>query len=515
MTKKTPKIRIKRSQLAEMSDADLRNLGVNVKKLQEASKSKRSEFYLERMHSGQEKLHKSKARFVCVWSGNRFGKSTAGTMELKWRLMGDHPFKNVKTPIKAAVVCVDFENHLKKQIEPKIKEWFPPQLLAKCTIERNQAKAFKTIKTPMGSTVDFYSHDQDPMIFEGNDYDFVWADEPPPHFIFKALWRGLTDRGGDFLMTGTPIVQPWMIEEYKKSEAGNKDGVKREFIIGKSEENAHNLGDGDKELGMKRLSEFAAMLDPYERDARLDGKPMELEGLVFKSFNRSSHVIQPFQWPHDWPILESIDPHPRKPAGVAWVGLAPNGAKILLQSGLLHGDAVELSHEILAYRERLDIKDDRGPRIVRTLIDNAANAPLTGKSIQNHVRDRVSTREEINSIIGPNGAGGPKLECPPKNVKGKIESLKNWLTVRDRDGKIRPDFFVFDIVDNDDFLNEIETYAWAKYSRRSGKDFKDQPVKRNDDILDAVMQVSLTLTPKDFTSNRRAAPIKSVRSLWS
>lgn len=505
----TQKIRIKRSELDKLSDEDLRALANNLFKIEEANKNKRADFYLERMHKGQEEAHKSKSRFICIWAGNRFGKSVCGTMELRWRLLGDHPFKKVKTPIKAAMICTDFENHLKKVIEPKIVQWFPPSELAKAQIERNQAKAFKTIKFQNGSVVDFYSWDQDPMVLESSDYDYCWSDEPLPHQLFKAIWRGLTDRGGDFLMTGTPLVSQWMIQEYKKFQDGNQDGLDRTFIIGRTEENALNLGDGDAELGRKRIAEFAAMLSPEEREARLNGQPLELQGLVFKAWNRSTHLVKPFEWPSEWPIIESIDPHPRKPAGCSWIGLAPNGSKILLSSGYLEGDVVELAEEILRYRESLSIKDGRRPRIIRTLIDNSANVPLTGRSISNVVRDRVTVREELEDIIGPRGAGGPRIEAPPKNVTGKIESLRAWLTVRERDGRVRPDFFVMDVPENEDFLNEIEGYVWAKYKNKERAGYKDQPVKKDDDILDSVLQVALTYKGQEEKEGEIAKIFKS------
>jgi hypothetical protein len=189
----------------------------------------------------------------------------------------------------------------------------------------------------------------------------------------------------------------------------------------------------------------------------------------------------------------------RKPAGVSWVGVTENGSKVLLQSGYLEGDSYELAHEILAWRERLPIKGNGRPYIIRTLIDNSSNAPMTGASRTNQTRERVSVREEIENIIGPRGAGGPRVECPSKSVAGKIDALKQWLTVRPR-GEMprdRPDFFVFDNPQNEDFIEEIENYIWAKYKNREQGDYKDRPVKRDDDIIDSVMQVALTL--KDST----------------
>lgn len=420
------------------------------------------------------------------------GKSTAGVNELIWNCLGTHPFKRCRTPIKSAVILSDYENHCKNIFEPKLTEWAPPNSYK---VERNQSGAIRRIMWNNGSVTDVYSHDQDKKVFEGSDYSFALFDEPPPAWLFKSVWRGLTDHGGYAVITATPLMDPWLYNEYKRFKAGEQTLYWFRFVS--SYENAKNIGDGNEALGKTRLDQFADLLDPEERAARLGGEFMQAQGMVFSGWDRSVHLIKPFKWPHDWPIIESIDPHPRKPAGVSWVGLAPNGAKILISSGYLEGDVIELGDEILRRREMLDIKDDRKPRITRCLIDNASNAPLTGKSLMNMSRERVSYREELEGVIGPKGAGGPRIECPPKDVAGKIAALRAWLTVRERDERQRPDFFVFDTPENEDFIAEIEGYVWARFKSRDRGDYKDQPIKKNDDILDSVLQVALTLKAHD------------------
>jgi hypothetical protein len=488
-------VKIKLSELDKLSKEELVAMANHVQKIKQSQKTKTQERYLENAHQFQIEFHKNQKRIRCFLGSNRSGKTTAGVNEFIWQNLGTHPFRKCRTPIKSAIVAQDYENHVKNVLEKKIEEWAP--LGAVRDREKTQTGALKKIIWASGSTTDIYSHDQAQKVFESSDYDCIWFDEPPPKSIFTALFRSLVDRGGFAFITATPIVEPWLYAYFKQSEQDPESMWWFTFV--EMEANARNLGQGDVALGLKRIADFASTLDPEERIARLKGRFMVMEGLIFKSWGRKTHLIKPFDWPKEWPIYESIDPHPRKPAGVSWVGLTENGSKVLLQSGYLEGDSYELAHEILAWRERLPIKDNAKPYIVRTLIDNSSNAPMTGASRTNMTRERVSVREEIENIIGPKGAGGPRVECPSKSVAGKIDALKQWLTVRPR-GEIpreRPDFFVYDAPENEDFIEEIENYIWAKYKNREQGDYKDRPVKRDDDIIDSVMQVALTL--KDST----------------
>ena len=114
-------------------------------------------------------------------------------------------------------------SHANDIILPKVDEWFPPNLI----VERikNQAKVDVKLRCRNGSVIDIKSHDQDIKVFEGSDYDWVWFDEPPPQAIFRALWRGLTDRRGIAFITGTPITEPWLFDLYKKAQEKKNRGT--------------------------------------------------------------------------------------------------------------------------------------------------------------------------------------------------------------------------------------------------------------------------------------------------
>jgi hypothetical protein len=68
------------------------------------------------------------------------------------------------------------------------------------------------------------------------------------------------------------------------------------------------------------------------------------------------------------------------------------------------------------------------------------------------------------------------------------------------------DFYAMDTNENKRFVHEIENYVWD--TKRGGllNGLKDQPKKIDDDILDAIMQVILTL-PKEASAG--AEPIRT------
>ncbi len=488
------KIRVTRKELESMSQDELLQMAKHSEDLRKASEYQKQDKYLASAHEGQIAFHKSKKRIRLALAGNRQGKSTCGVNDDAWLATGTHPFIKMRLPNKGLIVIPDFENHGKNVLEPKLNEWLNWDVhVAK--VERGQSGALKKIHLKTGSTIDILSHDQKMIVFEGSDYDWAHFDEPPPHKIWKAVWRGMTDRGGIMSLTGTPLVSPWLYKEVKKIQA-NPDGL-AEIIEFKPYCNAKNIGEGDEALGRKRLDELYSQYDEQELLARRDGKFIQLHGLIFQGWDRAKHLIQPFAVPKHWNIIESIDPHPSKPWAVTWTAIAPNGSKILLKSLYAVGGIDEIADAILYARASLQIESGLQPRVVRCLIDNASSVPTWSRSFTDPTARRISVREELNNLIGPRG-GGPTIEVAPKNVQGKIDLFKRWLVVRSRGGKERADFYVMDTEDNEDFVDEIEQYVWAKFKAGDNEgDFKVQPVKKHDDLIDTVLQVALTIGSGD------------------
>lgn len=483
------RVKIPIKTLENLGDQELVDLANDLLQIQAAAKNKTLEKYLTTAHNGQIIFHRDGHRIRIVIAGNRQGKTSSGVVELIWYNLGNHPNKKCKVPIKSAVVLQDFENHGKNIFEKKIEEWVPPGSIKR--IERHQGGCIKKIHWVTGSMTDVYSHDQEIKTFEGSDYDVVWFDEPPPKNIWNALWRSCTDRGGIMYLTGTPLSCAWLYEEYQRWKSGLTPLVT--FIEYKDEDNLKNIGAGDIVLGRQRMEDFHSQLDPEEKEARKSGSFLQLRGLIFKNWDRGIHLISEFNIPHKWEIYESIDPHPQKPWAVSWTAHTPNGAKILIQSAYYDGTIDEIGHQIILGRDEIPVEEGIRLKIAKCLIDNSASVPTWQRSHSDPTARRISVREELQNIIGPRGAGGPVIQVCPKNVQGKLDLFRSWLHVKLRGEVKRPDFYAFEGQRNEDFIREIENYIWDRIRKKEGSIISGKPVKKNDDILDTVMQVALTL----------------------
>lgn len=487
-------MKITRKQLESLPKDELIAIAREAQRIKENARYRTLESYWETAHEAQIDFCKAAKthRIRYFIGGNRTGKSTAGFVEDILIATGRHPYlKSLKTPNKGVVIVQDFENAAKNILEVKINEWCPKGEIDK--FDRNQIGAIRKIYFKNGSTIDVLSHDQDIKVFEGSDYDYAHFDEPPPRKIYTAVWRGLTDRGGMMYITATPLSSPWMYQEWIKGMSGDN---LRWFRFVKMSENAKNLGDGNEELGKKRIQQFAELLDEDEKEARLNGEFAQIRGLVFKDFDKKHHMISPFPIPAEWMIWESIDPHPQKDWAVSWIAITDNDKKVLLRSQYMSGDIEEIANQILHGRSLLPIRGGNRPRIVRCIIDNYASVPLWQKSNTDPTTDRISVRQELENYIGPS-QGCPPIEVAPKNVAHKIELFKTWLKINTNEkGSPESHFYVFDTPENQDFVFEIENYVW---DTGKNKLLKDKPKKEDDDILDTIMQIALVL-PK-VTSN--------------
>lgn len=499
------KIKIKRSELGNLTQDQLLTIHREATKLKDAAKLKTLESYETTAHEGQHQFSRAAAthRIRYFIGSNRSGKSTAGFVEDIRLATGQHPYlPNWKTPCRGVVIVQDFENAAKNILEPKFNEWSPSGSIDK--IERNQMGAIRKIIYKNGSIIDVLSHDQDIKVFEGSDYDFAHFDEPPPHKIYTAVWRGLTDRGGIMYITATPLASPWLYKEIKKAEIGDK---LRFLVKVNINQNAKNIGGGDIELGRKRIEDFAELLPESERAARLDGESIVMQGLIFKKFDERHHMIPEFDIPARWKIYESIDPHAQKPWAVSWIAESDNGYKILLKSEYFEGSIETIANQIIIGREEISIKGGNKPRIVRCLIDNSASVPTWQKSNTDPTAERISVRQELENYIGPMGSGGPPVEVAPKNVSQKIKLFEGWIEVTtNSDGGKESFFYAFENESNKKFKIEIENYVWDS---SKGNILKDKPKKEGDDILDTIMQVALTL-PKESTEET-LEPVKIMR----
>lgn len=309
-------------------------------------------------HPKQDAFHRA-GEFMLryVRTGNRFGKSELGACEdIAWAL-GERPWYPEGDPARTAgipqksnkilVIVQDwdkaheiFTNPSPGQNQGKIFKYLPKTALAEQPRRsKNGVISEVKIKSIHGGISVIYfdtvkSFLANPMSQESSDWDAIHGDEPFPKAMWVANSRGLVDRAGKAWFTCTPLTEGWINDMFvprtryrlsvdNKPIIGN-DGLSW-MITGSIYDNPHIKKEG--------IAMFVKSLTPSQKQCRLHGIPLALEGIVYKNFDRTKHCFSkpPNGWkamdrpPEHYTIRFAVDTHPEQPHAVLFAATAPNG----------------------------------------------------------------------------------------------------------------------------------------------------------------------------------------------
>lgn len=327
----------------------------------------------------QYRAHQSLAKTICYSGGNRSGKSTFGAVELVWHLTRIYPdwypqARRFQGPIKGVVVATEFPI-VQRVIEPKILMYLPKNYIVK--LSKSPQGHLTRIFCKDGSTVDVLTNEMAQLAFEGADWDFAWVDEPTQRSKYIAIRRGLVDRGGQCVLTFTPIVEPWMKEEI----VDHADGKTIEAFTVDIRDNLQDI-EGHPIQTEERIAEFERVLTEDEKQTRLHGHFFHLRGMVYTEYTPSIHErIIPYVYPD--PVACVLDPHTRKPHHVIWALIRRDDSIYIDRELVTPGTLQELGRRILT------VEQQAGYRMRRRLIDpNFGRTPnlVTGRSVIDELR---------------------------------------------------------------------------------------------------------------------------------
>mgnify|MGYP001409737831 CR=1 FL=1 len=326
-----------------------------------------------RPHEKQHAFHRSAASKRMIRAGNRFGKTQCGAAEDVAWLIGERPWEepafrkfNVPSrPVKGIVVCPDLDIvdrvWTSESGQPPGKLWhFLPRTMVRST--HTKQGTIVRVELTNGSVIHFETvkaWKNDPMSLESADWDFAHFDEPIPKEMHTSIVRGLIDRGGKQWFTLTPLREPWINDLFFPEEGGRPDEVWA--IDGSIYDNPS--------LSPIAIKEFESGLNDEEKECRLHGKPLHLAGLVYKEFNRATHVLTkvPHGWsnyndpPRDYSIYYSIDPHPQTPHAVLFCAVSPLGQRFYFENIFKHcsiAELAELIHPVIRNRHIIAARMD-------------------------------------------------------------------------------------------------------------------------------------------------------------
>jgi len=421
--------------------------------------------------------------FVLV-GGNRAGKSINGAAVTAAWALGKNYFKDEpawswvqhlpipEPPNNIWIVGLDYaviRDVIWREKLTRGKD-HPPFVPADPSVRRKVAESDFQIFFQNGSCITCKSADSGREKFQGASVDLVWIDEEPEEEIFDECYQRTADCGGKIMVTLTPLVDiasgirtPWVYNLYEKFRAGEQDV---QFTSLSVMDNPFVPEEEKKRLRIKWAGHV-------EEEARLYGKFVQRSGLIYNTWDRKKHLINPFRVSRAWRSIVVIDPAATGVTAGLWGKVSPEGDLYLIRE----------------YYEKNKIVSEHAKDIlVRNLsepVDIWLIDPKWGSQ-------RNAETHRTNAQLYKD-AGIPVRLAPVDNDFGLNES-REYVSATVTTGSRHPKVYVFRDLEN--FIFEIEHYTWSFFSRGELKGLsKDKPMKRNDHLLNA-FQYLCALRPR-------------------
>jgi phage terminase large subunit-like protein len=413
-----------------------------------------------------------------ILGGNRSGKTELGAFiatawalgrdfflnEPAWEYVRDLPIPAV--PNNIWVVGLDFPTLRDVIWREKLRfgRNHPPLIPNDGTVVKKTNDNDFQIFFTNGSIITGKSADSGREKFQGASVDLVWIDEEPEADIYDECYQRTLDCGGKILLTLTPLSDmnsgvrtPWVFDLYEEAKSGRKD-IK--FVQLSLLDNPY-VPQEEKDRAMVKWSGH------HEERARLYGEFISRSGLVYSTWNRDTHTIQPQQIPPTWRRIVSIDPAATGITAAIWVAISPKG------NLYLYREYYERDLTVSEHAKNIRVRNGTDP-IDLWLID-----PKWGsqRNAENH----------------KNGAQLYKENQIPVRLASVAEDFglnesREYIQAVTVEGSRHPKVFVFN--DLKHFIFEIEHYTWGAFGQGENKGLsKEKPRKRNDHLMNAFQYV--------------------------
>ena len=344
----------------------------------------------------------------------------------------------------------------------ELKYWFPQ---GKYSAEKKGKHYEKKWTTDTGWEFDIMTYDQDPKEFESATLGFIWFDEPPPQSIYKASIARLR-KGGLAWITATPLSgSEWM---YDQIICNKEEGVGKRTYITADVEAACKIHGVRGHLEHNHILKIIEQYSDDEKQARVFGKFQHLTGLIFKQFDRRIHVIKPFLvQPESMCVFNYLDPHPRNPDAVLWLGVDRKGTKYIIDELWLkcQGGTKELAMRIKQKDSMYRVEDWRiDPSAM--IEDQHTQASLArrleeyGLTYREATKMRTLADRRISDALSYQEVNGEMIKAP--------------------------ELYIFENCQRT--IYEFEHYRWDEWLGKSADkhDQKQKPVDKDDHMIENV-----------------------------
>lgn len=354
-----------------------------------------------KLHRGQTKAWKSKAKIVAMIAGTGGGKTYFGPIWLYNEIQ--------KYPKDNFLVVSPTYPMFQRIVLPNTKKFLDD------ITGGEYRTGERTYYLPTGGKVFFGSADN-PFSLEGVHVRGAWMDEAGQmkREAFDVVLRRVGFYNGRVLITTTPYNLGWLKQDvYDKWKSGDKNYDVIQFA------SIENPSYSKEEFERAKVT-----MPEWKFNMFYLGQFTRPEGLIYKDFNPARHIIEPFDIPKNWRRIVGVDFGYNNPTAAIWIAISPDDIMYVYREYYKRFKLVEESGKEI---KRLC----EGERIERLYCDPSAPA-----SIEQYKRLGLPAQEANNK------------------VKTGIESV----ITRFKDNRL----FIFRGVSN--ILDEIEDYRWKEHN---------------------------------------------------
>jgi len=389
-------------------------------------------------------FHRDKAKNRWLCGGNRSGKSEGNIgYDMCSFALGVHPYR--KTPENAVIWAAANSWPLVGKLlwMEKVKSYIPVSQIQSISWHNKHDEIPAELRLVNGNRIEFKAYEQGRKAFEGRAIDSFYGDEQcksDSEGIWREIQARLLDKNGFSAQSMTPIIPQVWLEE-RISALPDIDEV---FYADLNDNRKSRGGYIDDEEIDKMIAEW-----PEEvQETRIKGHFAAFIGAVYKTFKRSTHVIEPFDIPKEWVRYRAIDWGWNNPFACLWL------ARDKDRRWYVYNEYYQ-ARETLAYHARQIKKISGREKYLATWADHDAQDRFEFKNM-----------------------GIPTIAAK-KDVHLGIEAVQATLKVQ---GDGIPRLFIFKNCRNT--IREITGYKWAEGT--DTKDAKDVPLEVNDHTLDCL-----------------------------
>jgi len=422
---------------------------------------------LEHLHNGK--------KIISLVGGNGIGKTTLGACIVGSAALGIQPWDGKKLPapldkppIKARVLCSDWEKHANVIVEC-LKHWLPA---GEYETKKNNTGIESLFTFKNKSTIEIITSKQSTTDHEGWQGHLVWADEPFPQDKFVANLRGLRQPHGMgvFLITMTAVSEAWILDEIIR----NPDPAYASVTEVPQSANPY--------LSEEYLRVFRSSLRKNQEIARVDGGWLNLVGLVWPGFKKEIHIVDDFNVPTDWPVVPIIDFHPSNPNATGYYAYDPQCREYVIDETWGHSSADQIADDIIRKKTR------NAWRITDAFIDPLSKGDMT--YIKNLGIEGKDTFTKLTERLWHHGI---TLHVASKDQSSGIRNIEDLLEGPNG----LPTLFFFRGLLNKPWSNgldkEQEGHIW-EIQRYTYEQDTNKPKEKNNHFMECLYRSSLTGT---------------------